>query len=113
MNSDKESEIKKENNPLWKVVVILSLTVTFGFHFWLYWSYRGISVGVGFLAVVPFLFILYAISFIAVLLYIFTQRPQGIAKVILYAVLIPISIYLLQLVYVLYMSWCYLNEICH
>jgi hypothetical protein len=52
------------------------------------------------------------INFISVLLYIITNHPQGIARMMSYIILIPISFDIMRLVYVIYKMWCLSQSMC-
>jgi hypothetical protein len=54
--------------------------------------------GVSGIGIIPFLFLLALIDFLAVFFYIRKQHPHGIARVISYTVLILITFYLVQMV---------------
>ena len=81
----------KNNFGLLKVSFIILIIANFMVGYNLYDQAR-FGIGPGFIAAFPIIFVLGINDLIAILLYIFTQHPRGIAKVVLYAVLIPLSI---------------------
>jgi hypothetical protein len=73
-------------------VLLIIVNLMFGYNVY---DQERYGVGAGFLAVIPFVFVLAINDLFAVLFYIRKQHPQGIAKVICYAVLIFISVVLI------------------
>jgi hypothetical protein len=105
--------LKKKINrvSIWKVVFIVLLIVNLGFGYWvLVVTDYGQDIGLGSIFWIFLIFVLAIIDFTVVLSYIINyiikSRPQGIAKVISYTGLIPITLALMYLGWQIYLIAC-------
>jgi hypothetical protein len=103
---NKEIHKKKRDNPTWQVVFYFLLIVNLALGYLMLWSTDyGRHMGLGFLGFFPFIGIVGIIDFIAIISYRITEQPQGVTKVICYAALIPISLVLIYVINVIYLSY--------
>ena len=91
-------QMEHEGSPFW-IMIFIALILINGVFFY----FAGVAVnqtagGVSGIGIIPFLFLLALIDFLAVFFYIRKQHPHGIARVISYTVLILIAFYLVQVV---------------
>jgi hypothetical protein len=86
--------MKKKSSPIWRITFILLLICNSIFlgPFLLALVSSGGKADLGFIMVILYVFIFSIIDFVPVLLYIITQNPQGIAKIISYTALTVISL---------------------
>lgn len=105
--------LKKKINrvSIWKVIFIVLLVVNLGFGYWvLVVTDYGQDIGLGSIFWIFLIFVLAIIDFTVVLSYIINyiikSRLQGIAKVISYTGLIPITLALMYLGWQIYLIAC-------
>ena len=95
---DQLSQMETKGNLSWKALFILIVAVNLIFFYYAGMALNQTAGGVSGIGIIPFLFLLALIDFLAVLFYVRKQHPHGIARVISYAVLILIALYLVQVV---------------
>jgi hypothetical protein len=97
---------KKRRISKWRVVFVILLIVHLGLGCWILFGMdSGRDIGMGIFILIPFLGVLAIIDFIAILSYVITQHPQGIARDISYAILVPLGLLLMYIVYILFGWW--------
>jgi hypothetical protein len=91
---------------IWKIIFIPLLIINLGLGCGvLLGSDFGQNLNAGSLVLIPFFGVLAFIDLIAVLSYVVTQHPQNVARNISYAVLVPIVLVLMYVLYFLFDAW--------
>jgi hypothetical protein len=92
MTSDKESNLRRKGNPIWKIIFIPLIIVHVIFYsvvgYTLFYVYTGAMI---LIVAIPLAIVLAFIEFIAVFLYIIKQHPRGKAKLVGYTALAVVS----------------------
>jgi hypothetical protein len=96
---DQLSQMETKGNLSWKALFILIVAVNLIFFYYAGTALNQTAGGVSGIGILPFLFLLAVIDFLAAFFYIRKQHPHGIARVISYIVLILITLYLVQMAF--------------